>query len=96
MARQNNFKNLQRMDSYSIALSIAGGTDPYGSQAMADLATFDHQKYDEVQKELKAIQSMMDVNNISQGNGIDKEEQLHYTAETINNDADRWLDQNAG
>jgi hypothetical protein len=39
---------------------------------MADLATFDPQKYDEVQKEIKSIQSMMDVNNIAQGNGINK------------------------
>ena len=62
---------------------------------MADLATFDPQKYDEVQKEIKNIQSMMDVNNIAQGNGINKGEQTEAITETINNDADRWLDKNA-
>ena len=35
---------------------------------------------------------MQDVNNISQGNGVNKEEQVSETAETINSDADRWLD----
>ena len=66
MARQNNFKSLQKMNSYDIAVSMAYGTDPYGSQAMADLATFDPQKYQEIQQELKNIQSMEDVNNIAQ------------------------------
>lgn len=67
MARQNNYKALQKMNSHDIAVSMAYGTDPYGSQAMADLATFDPQKYQEIQQELKNIQSMEDVNNIAQG-----------------------------
>lgn len=95
MARQANFKNLQKMNSHDIAVSMAYWTDPYGSQAMADLATFDPQKYQEVQAELKAIQSMMDVNNIAQGNGVNKEEQTTASIETINNDADRWVDKTA-
>ena len=92
MARENNFKNLQKMSSYDIALSMAYWTEPYGSQAMADLAQFDPQKYQDIQMQLKNIQSMEDVNNIAQGNWVDKIDQTGRTAETINNDADRWLD----
>ena len=44
------------MDSHDIAVSIAYGTDPYGSQAVADLATYDPNKYAEVQAEIKKIQ----------------------------------------
>ena len=95
MARENNFKNLQKMSSYDIALSMAYWTDPYWAQAMADLAQFDPQKYQDIQMQLKNIQSMEDVNNIAQGNWVDKTAQTDRTTETINNDADRWLDQNA-
>lgn len=95
MARQNNFKSLQRMNSYDIAVSIAYGTDPYGSQAVADLATYDPNKYAEVQAELKKIQGMQDVNNIAQWNGVNKWDQTETAVETINNDADRWLDKTA-
>lgn len=85
MARQNNFSNLQRMNSHDIAISMAYGTDPYGSQAMADLATYDPQKYQEIQQELKAIQSMEDVNNIAQGEGVKKVSQTDESVNTINN-----------
>lgn len=54
------------MNSYDIAVSMSAGTDPYGSQAMADLAQFDPAKYQEIQQQLKNLQSMEDVNNIAQ------------------------------
>lgn len=92
MSRQNNFKNLQKMSSYDIAVSIAYGTDPYGSQAMADLAQFAPQKYQEIQQEIKNIQSMEDVNNIAQGGNVDKTGQNEMITETINSWADQWLD----
>ena len=85
IARQNNFKSLQRMNSYDIAVSMAYGTDPYGSQAVADLATYDPNKYAEVQAELKKIQGMEDVNNIAQWDWLKKVAQTDESVNTINN-----------
>lgn len=95
MARQNNYKALQKMNSHDIAVSMAYGTDPYGSQAIADLATFDPQKYQEIQQELKNIQSMEDVNNIAQGEGVKKVAQTDEGVNTINNSIEDWAKSNS-
>ena len=94
-ARENNFKSLQRMDSYDIAVSMSAWIDPYGSQAMADLATYDPMKYKEIQDNLKNIQTMQDVNNISQGNGVEKVNQTEEQTNTINNSIDSWTKNNS-
>lgn len=86
MARENNYKALQKMNSYDIAVSMSAGTDPYGSQAMADLAQFDPAKYQEIQQQLKNLQSMEDVNNIAQGGKVNKTAQIESMNDTVNSD----------
>jgi hypothetical protein len=54
--RQLNYQSLQAMDSYDIALIESSGASLYGETAMRDLATYDPQKYKEVQEYKKQIQ----------------------------------------
>lgn len=63
--RQLNLQSLQNMSSYDIALSLDAGYSIYGDTAMRDLATMDPAKYQEVQTELKRIQTGNTVNAIA-------------------------------
>jgi spore maturation protein SpmA len=66
-----SYQNLQGMNSYNIAVSMANGYTPFGDQAMRDLQQYDPQKYQEIQDELKRIQVGEQINQISTGGKID-------------------------
>lgn len=93
--RQNNYKNLQGMDSYDIAVSIASWTDPYWSQAMRDLRQYDPQKYQEIQDNLKVVRWEADINSIAKNWTINATSQVEQANNTINNSISSWINQNS-
>jgi hypothetical protein len=56
-ARQSNYQTLNSMDSYDLALVEASGVSLFGETAMRDLATYNPQKYQEIQTLKKQIQA---------------------------------------
>lgn len=93
--RQKNYQNLQSMNSYDVAVSIANGYDPYGSQAMRDLSQYDPQKYQEIQGYLKQIQGEEDINNIATNGTLNKTEQINKSNDSVNNSITSWVNQNS-
>lgn len=93
--RQKNYQNLQSMNSYDVAVSVANGYDPYGSQAMRDLSQYDPAKYQEIQWYIKQIQGEDDINNIATNGTLNKTEQINKSNDSINNSITSWVNQNS-
>lgn len=94
-ARQNNFQSLQRMDTNTIAQSLASGLSLYGEQAMRDLSQYDPQKYQEIQAELKRIQQGETVNAIASGEKVNVTAQVDKSTDVVNDSIDKWTQANS-
>ena len=66
-SRIQTFKNLQSMDSNSIASAIISGVMATDTQAMRDLMQYDPAKYQEVKQAEKQIRGQMNINTITSG-----------------------------
>lgn len=66
-ARIQTFKNLQAMDSNSIASAIISWAMATDTQAMRDLMQYDPAKYQEVKQAEKQIRGQMNINTITSG-----------------------------
>lgn len=66
-SRIQTFKNLQSMDSNSIASAIISGVMATDTQAMRDLMQYDPAKYQEVKQAEKQIRGQMNINAITSG-----------------------------
>lgn len=66
-SRIQSFKNLQSMDSNSIASAIINGVMATDSQQMRDLMQYDPAKYQEVKQAEKQIRGQMNINTITSG-----------------------------
>lgn len=65
--RIQDVKNLQIMDSNSIASAVISGVIASDSQQMRDLQQYDPAKYQEVQTAIKQIRGQMTINDITAG-----------------------------
>ena len=83
------------MDSYDIALSLSSGMSLYGETAMRDLATYDPQKYQEVQTELKRIQQGDTVNAIASGEHGSATAQTETADSVVNDSINKWTEANS-
>lgn len=81
-ARIQRFKNLQSMDSNSIASAIISGVMAADDQQMRDLMQYDPAKYQEVKQAEKQIRWQMNINTITTGEG-------NYT--TVATNGKSWL-----
>ena len=93
--RQANYQSLQSMDSYDIALCQTSGVSLYGETAMRDLATYDPQKYQEVQTYIKQIQQGDTVNAIASGENKSTTSQVDNSTKAVNSSIDTWVSQNS-
>lgn len=66
-ARINSFKQLQTMESSSIAAAIIANAMASDSQQMRDLMQYDPAKYNEVQQQIKQLKWQMTINSITNG-----------------------------
>ena len=66
-SRIQTFKNLQTMDSNSIASAIISWAMATDTQAMRDLMQYDPAKYQEVKQAEKQIRGQMNINTITSG-----------------------------
>lgn len=66
-SRIQSFKELQTMDSNSIASAIISGVMATDSQQMRDLMQYDPAKYQEVKQAEKKIRGQMNINTITSG-----------------------------
>lgn len=66
-SRIQSFKELQGMDSNSIASAIISGVMATDSQQMRDLMQYDPAKYQEVKQAEKQIRGQMNINTITSG-----------------------------
>lgn len=66
-SRIQTFKNLQSMDSNSIASAIISWVMATDTQAMRDLMQYDPAKYQEVKQAEKQIRGQMNINTITSG-----------------------------
>lgn len=66
-SRIQSFKELQGMDSNSIASAIISGVMATDSQQMRDLMQYDPAKYQEVKQAEKKIRGQMNINTITSG-----------------------------
>lgn len=66
-SRIQTFKNLQSMDSNSIASAIISWAMATDTQAMRDLMQYDPAKYQEVKQAEKQIRGQMNINTITSG-----------------------------
>lgn len=94
-ARQSRYQSLQSMDSRDIALSMAAGVSLYWETAMRDLATYDPQKYQEVQSELKKIQQGDTMNAIASGETDSITKQTTKASDTINDWINKRVESNS-
>jgi len=83
------------MDSYDIALCQTSGVSLYGETAMRDLATYDPQKYQEVQTYIKQIQQGDTVNAIASGENKSTTSQVDNSTKAVNSSIDTWVSQNS-
>ena len=83
------------MQSYDIALALSSGYSLYGETAMRDLATYNPQKYQEVQTELKKIQQGDTMNAIASGETATATTQADNATNVVNSSIDTWVNQNS-
>lgn len=67
----------------------------YGETAMRDLATYDPQKYQEVQTYIKQIQQGDTVNAIASGDNKSITTQVDNSTQAVNSSIDTWVSQNS-
>lgn len=94
-ARQVNYQSLQAMDSYDIALIECSGASLYWETAMRDLATYDPQKYREIQEYKKQIQAWDVVNAIASGEYNSTTTQADKSVQSVNSSVETWVSQNS-
>lgn len=94
-ARQLNYQSLQSMDSYDIALIESSGASLYGETAMRDLATYDPQKYKEIQEYKKQIQAWETVNAIASWEHGSATEQINKSDDVVNDGITKWTQANS-
>lgn len=86
--RISNMKSLLSQDPYDIAISIAGGFNPYGDQAMRDLMQYAPERYQAIQDEIKKINAWENANAIAWGtSGIST---TWASTASTNNGVDTW------
>lgn len=66
-SRIQQFKQLQSMDSGSLAAAIVSNSIAFDWQAMRDLMQYNPAKYDEVQQQVKQLKGQMTINSITNG-----------------------------
>lgn len=94
-ARQSNYQTLNSMDSYDLALVEASGVSLFGETAMRDLATYNPQKYQEIQTLKKQIQAWDTINAIASWEKVTTSEQTAKATDTVNSSIDKWVQSNS-
>ena len=94
-SRQNNYKSLQRMDSYDIANLMMSGITPFWDQAIYDLQEYDPVKYKEIQWYMKEMKAEGNINALSHGSATVSNDYINEIDKSIKNSEDTWIKQNS-
>ncbi len=94
-SRQNNYKSLQRMDSYDIANLMMSWITPFWDQAIYDLQEYDPAKYKEIQAYIKEMKAEWNINALSHGSATASNDYIYEIEKSITNSEETWIKQNS-